>query len=66
MIVENIGEIISALKADVAILLTEQNAHFALAIADRGYVIDKGRDCYEGMAEELAANEEIQQRYLAV
>ena len=51
---------------EVAILLTEQNAHFALGIADRGYVIDKGRVCYEGMAEELADNEEIQQRYLAV
>jgi ABC-type branched-subunit amino acid transport system ATPase component len=63
---ENIGENISALKADVAILLTEQNAHFALGIADRGYVIDKGRVRYEGMAEELAANEEVQQRYLAV
>ena len=66
IIVENIGEIISALKADVAILLTEQNAHFALGISDRGYVIDKGRVCYEGVAEELAANEEIQQRYLAL
>lgn len=66
IIVESIGEIIGALKADVPILLTEQNAHFALDIADRGYVIDKGRMCYQGMAEELAANEEIQQRYLAV
>ena len=66
IIVENIGAIISTLKSDVAILLTEQNAHFALGIADRGYVIDKGRVCYEGMAAELAANEEIQQRYLAV
>ena len=51
---------------DVPILLTEQNAHFALGISDRGYVIDKGRVCYEGMAAELVANEEIQQRYLAV
>lgn len=66
IIVESIGEIIGALKADVPILLTEQNAHFALDIADRGYVIDKGLVCYQGMAEELAANEEIQQRYLAV
>jgi len=66
IIVENIGEIISALKTDVAILLTEQNAHFALGIADRGYVIDKGRVRYEGMAGELADNEEVQQRYLAV
>lgn len=66
IIVESIGEIITALKADVPILLTEQNAHFALGIADRGYVIDKGRVCYEGIADELAANADIQQRYLAV
>ncbi|BBO71175.1 ABC transporter ATP-binding protein [Desulfosarcina alkanivorans] len=66
IIVENIGAIITSLKADVAILLTEQNAHFALGIADRGYVIDKGRICYEGLARELAENEEVQQRYLAV
>lgn len=66
IIVEHIGEIISALKSAVPILMTEQNAHFALSIADRGYVIDKGRVRYQGLAEELAGNEEIQQRYLAV
>ena len=66
IIVEHIGEIIDALKTDVAILLAEQNAHFALGIADRGYVIDKGRVCYDGMAQELADNEEVHQRYLAV
>ena len=66
IIVESIGEIIESLKADVPILLTEQNAHFALGLADRGYVIDKGRVRYDGAAEELAGNDEIQQRYLAV
>ncbi len=66
IIVENIGEIISSLKINVPILLTEQNAHFALGIADRGYVIDKGRVHYEGSASELAGDDEIQQRYLAV
>ena len=44
----------------------DRNKPGFLDIADRGYVIDKGRVCYEGIAEELAANEEIQQRYLAV
>jgi len=66
IIVDHIGEIISALKSAVPILMTEQNAHFAVSIADRGYVIDKGRVRYQGLAEELAGNEEIQQRYLAV
>jgi branched-chain amino acid transport system ATP-binding protein len=66
LIVENLGEIISSLKAEVPILMTEQNAHFALNISDKGYVIDKGRVRYEGTAADLAKNKEVQQRYLAV
>ena len=66
LIVESLGEIISSLKAEVPILLTEQNAHFALGISDRGYVIDKGRVRYEGSTADLVDNDEIQQRYLAV
>ena len=66
LIVENLGEIINSLKAEVPILMTEQNAHFALNISDRGYVIDKGRIRYEGTAADLVKNKEIQQRYLAV
>jgi branched-chain amino acid transport system ATP-binding protein len=66
IIVENLGEIINFLKAEVPILMTEQNAHFALKISDRGYVIDKGRVRYEGTAADLVKNKEVQQRYLAV
>ena len=66
LIVENLGEIITSLKKEVPILMTEQNAHFALNISDRGYVIDKGRIRYEGTAADLVKNKEIQQRYLAV
>ncbi|MEJ2657939.1 MAG: ABC transporter ATP-binding protein [Desulfobacterales bacterium] len=66
LIVENLGEIINSLKAEVPILMTEQNAHFALNISDRGYVIDKGRIQYEGTTADLVKNKEVQQRYLAV
>ena len=66
LIVESLGEIISSLKGEVPILMTEQNAHFALNISDRGYVIDKGRVRYEGTADDLVKNTEVQQRYLAV
>lgn len=66
LIVENLSEIISSLKAEIPILMTEQNAHFALKISDRGYVIDKGRVRYEGTAADLVKNKEVQQRYLAV
>ena len=46
--------------------MTEQNSHFALEIADRAYVIDKGRVHYSGSSTELKENEEIKNRYLAV
>ena len=66
IIVEHLGEVIAGLKADVPILLTEQNARFALNISNRGYVIDKGRVRYEGTTADLIDNQEIQKRYLAV
>lgn len=66
LIVHALGEIIVALKTDVPILMTEQNAHFALGISDRGYVIDKGCVRYAGTSADLATNDEIQSRYLAV
>ncbi len=66
LVVERLGEIIRHLRSDMPILLTEQNARFALEIAQRGYVIDKGRVRYEGTTDDLSTNEEIQQRYLAV
>jgi len=66
VIVEQLGDIISRLKEQVPILLAEQNAHFALEISDRGYVIDKGRIRYSGSRQELQQNEEVKKRYLSV
>ena len=66
VVVEMLGEIITGLSKEITILMAEQNARFALQISVRGYVIDKGRVCYEGTSQELVANEEIQCRYLAV
>ncbi len=66
VIVESLGDIIVGLKAEIPVLMTEQNAHFAFGISDRGYVIDKGRVRYEGPITELASNRDIQDRYLAV
>ncbi|MEA3347975.1 MAG: ABC transporter ATP-binding protein [Pseudomonadota bacterium] len=66
VIVETLGEIILELKKDIPVLMTEQNSHFALEIADRAYVIDKGRVHYSGSSAELKENEEIKNRYLAV
>ena len=66
VIVEQLGDIISRLKEHFPVLLAEQNAHFALEIADRGYVIDKGLIRFSGTREELQQNEEIKKRYLSV
>jgi branched-chain amino acid transport system ATP-binding protein len=50
----------------VTILFAEQNVRFSLSIADRAYVIDRGRIKYEGSIEELSANEEVKQNYLMI
>lgn len=44
LIVETIGELILRLRAQgLAVLLAEQNLPFALAVANRGYILEKGR-----------------------
>lgn len=46
------------------IMLVEQNARAALAVADRGYVMETGQVVLEGTAAELAANRDVQRAYL--
>ena len=54
LIVRNVAEIILEInKAGMTILLVEQNALMALALADRVYVIDQGQIVYEGTPEVL-------------
>jgi branched-chain amino acid transport system ATP-binding protein len=51
-------------QAGTAIMLVEQNASQALAIADRGYVLQTGRIVLADSAEALAANEDVRRSYL--
>ncbi len=51
-------------KSGTTILLVEQNAHMALANADRAYVLETGKIVIEGTASDLRANPEVQQAYL--
>jgi branched-chain amino acid transport system ATP-binding protein len=51
-------------KQGVAILLVEQNAHQALALVSRGYVLETGRIAVEGAAADLRSNPRIQEAYL--
>jgi len=48
----------------VAVLVVEQNARQALAVADRAYVLETGRIVLEGAASDLAADERVQKAYL--
>lgn len=58
---------IAALKAQgTTILLVDQNARAALAIADRGYVMETGRIVLHGSAAELLCDPQVQQAYLGL
>ncbi|MHB9134335.1 MAG: ABC transporter ATP-binding protein [Armatimonadota bacterium] len=48
----------------LTVLLVEQNARWALKIADRAYVLETGSIVMEGTAEELLGNREVQRAYL--
>ena len=52
--------------ADTALLLVEQNAAAALAIADRGYVLETGRVVLSGTGPELLADEGVRAAYLGL
>ncbi len=59
-LVRAFGETITTLKeVGLTVLLAEQNVKFTLRLSDFGYIIDKGRICYEGAVEELLENEEV-------
>lgn len=64
--VEFVFEIINELcaKDDHTILLVEQNANQALAVADRGYVMETGRIVLEGASQTLRDNEGVKKAYL--
>lgn len=50
--------------AGTTILLVEQNAHMALSIANRAYVLETGKITFQGDAETLANSEEVRKAYL--
>jgi branched-chain amino acid transport system ATP-binding protein len=65
LIVKSIFRIIVKLReAGNTILLVEQNARAALAIADRGYVMETGQFVLEESAKDLLNNQEVQRAYL--
>ena len=65
--VEEVYALIETLPdAGVTVLLVEQNVRQALAVADRGYVIESGKIILEGKAKELLNNEHLINVYMGL
>ncbi len=68
MLVENIFSIIARINHEqgVSMLLVEQNASVALAVAHYGYIMETGKVVIDGSAENLAADPDVREFYLGV
>ena len=67
LIVGQMAQAILALKArGVGVLLSEQNQHFANAVADRAYVLAQGQLRFAGTLAELAQDGDVQRSFLGV
>jgi len=67
IVVQMLKQRIEVLKSEkLTILLTEQNAVFALDVSDRAYVIDKGTIVYDGSVADLRGNHDLMSAYLGV
>lgn len=65
LMVERVYELIDQIRSQgVTIFVVEQNAHVALEIADRAYVLQNGVMRLDGSARELLANDEVRRVYL--
>ncbi len=65
ILVQTIFEIIQEINNEgTTVLLVEQNAHMALSIADRGYVIETGKVVISGTSKELQESELVREAYL--
>ncbi len=68
VLVESIFGIIARINAEqgTAMLLVEQNASVALAIADYGYIMEMGKVVIDGTAERLATDPDVREFYLGM
>jgi len=65
LVVRRLFDIIRRIHREgTTVLLAEQNAHAALSIADRGYVMESGRIILEGTGEALLNNDRIRKAYV--
>jgi branched-chain amino acid transport system ATP-binding protein len=67
LLVDQILDAIVSLRKDgITVLLVEQNASAALAIADRGYVLETGKVAYTGTGSSLLADPQVKAAYLGI
>ena len=67
ILVETIFRIIEEINQQgIPILLVEQNAHQALRVADRAYVLETGSIVKEGTGRELLESEDVAKAYLGM
>jgi branched-chain amino acid transport system ATP-binding protein len=67
LLVEEVFNVVKALKREgMAIILAEQNAFAALALADRGYVLETGEITLTGNGQDLIKNEKVRAAYLGM
>ncbi|WP_310631004.1 ATP-binding cassette domain-containing protein, partial [Paraburkholderia sp.] len=65
LVVKQTFEVIQRInRAGTTVLLAEQNAHAALKIAHRAYVVESGRIVLEGDYDSLAGNEAVRRAYV--
>lgn len=67
VIVEDLREVFEEIvQEDVTVLMTEQNVDFALDLAERAYIIEKGANAWEGPIETLRERPDLMDEYLSV
>ncbi len=68
LLVQQIFEIITRInrESSVTIFLVEQNAHMALKVAARAYVLETGKIIMADSAGNLAENEDVKKAYLGI
>lgn len=67
VVIDHLYEAIEKInRQGVAVLLVEQNVHRSLAVAHRGYILERGRISLEGTAAELAGSERLAEHYFGL
>jgi branched-chain amino acid transport system ATP-binding protein len=68
IVVQRIGEVLAEICAEeqLAVVLAEQNAKWALNLSKRGYILELGRTTLQGEAAALAADARVQSAYLGI